>query len=308
MAKFRTNHKKQNAGSDTIVKVGIFGALMAGLFYVFNLFSGGEVVTEEDASLPQTNYRNRVEEPRNFDYLPTSTTGQVIHHEYYSLSYSEEHEQAEWVAYVLRRDSLNKPWQQRRDRFSADPMIRTGSATDSDYRNSGYDRGHLVPAADMAFNPTAMKETFYLSNVSPQSRNFNQGVWRELEELTRDWAKKYQELYVVSGPVLTEPPKGAIGTNEVSIPAAYYKVLLDISDPELKGIAFLLPNEVSYDPLFKYATSIDEIEAATNLDFFSDLLDESLESQLESSYNLDLWYFSKSKFQKRVEDWNNVKN
>lgn len=304
MAKFRTNHKKQGAGGkDTMVKVGIFGTLMAALFYIFNLFSGGDLQIDQPEEQVDLIEIKRTE---SLDYLPNSTTGQIIQHQYYTISYAEEHEQAEWVSYILYGDSLKKPWQQRRDRFAPDPLVKTGSAKDSDYRNSGYDRGHLVPAADMAFNPVAMKETFYLSNVSPQSRNFNQGIWRELEELTRDWAKKYDKLYVVTGPVLNEPVKGVVGANEVSIPASYFKVLLDLSTPELKGIGFLIPNEVSYDPLFKYATSIDVVEEATGLDFFSNLMSPEQEDRLEGNYNVDLWYFSKGKFEKRLKDWNQV--
>ncbi len=300
MAKFRTNHSRQGSagGRDTIVKVGIFGLLVSGLFYIFNLFSKGAF--ESDIVEPT----DTLEVYEEKDYLPSSTTGQVIHHQFYSLSYSEDHEQAEWVAYVLHRDSLEKPWLRRRDQFTEDPQVRTGTATDNDYRNSGYDRGHLVPAADMAYNPEALRETFYFSNISPQSRNFNQGIWRELEELTRDWAKKYEQLYVVTGPVLSQETKGEIGVTRVSVPAAYYKVLLDLTEPELKGVAFLLPNEVSYDPLFEFATTIDKVEEITGIDFFPDLMDDEQEESIESTFNIDLWYFSKSKFQKRLEEWN----
>ncbi len=81
------------------------------------------------------------------------------------------------------------PWVDRQGDFRPDDKVKTGSATPADYRSSGYDRGHLVPAADMAFSAEAMSATFVMSNISPQARNFNNGVWRELEELTRSWAK-----------------------------------------------------------------------------------------------------------------------
>ena len=298
MAKFRTNHSKQTRGtsSNMVARVGLFGAIIGGLFFLFNQFmgsGGAEVITDHD----NANYADEY-------FLPTSTTGAVVHHKKYSLSYHEEYEQAEWVAHILTREELNMEWGERNDNFRPDPQIKTGSADLGDYRGSGYDRGHLVPAADMAYNAEAMDETFFLSNISPQSRNFNKGIWRELEELTRNWAKKYKKLYVVTGPVLTEEPKGYIGGNEVAIPTAFFKVLLDISEPELKGIAFVIPNEVSYEPLFKYATSIDKVEELTGIDFFPELISEELAAELEGNFNIDLWEFSKRKYDLRIEKWN----
>ncbi len=296
MAKFRTNYRQKGGkGGDAMVRVGLFAAIVGGLFYLFNLFLGKN---PEPTADNQDNYA------AESYFHPQSTTGAVIKRQYYALSYDEDHEQAEWVAYVLKKERLDMPWEERSDEFLPDPAVKTGSATPDDYRNSGYDRGHLVPAADMAFSKEAMQETFYMSNISPQARNFNKGIWRELEELTRDWARKNKQLYVVSGPVLAEPVKGAIGDNEVSIPAAYYKVLLDLTEPEVKAIAFVLPNEVSYEPLFKFATSIDKVEALTKIDFFPELMPEDLESRLESTYNIDLWEFNKKRYDLRIQKWN----
>ena len=303
MAKFRTNHSRQSKtkGKDTVIRVGLFGAIISALFFIFNQFGGSGTLTTTDTPVPEP---TEVRSEAGPDFLPSTTTGNIIHHTYYSLSYDEAHEQAEWVAYVLRRDSLNKPWVKRTNRFEADPLVESSSATHRDYSNSGYDRGHLVPAADMAFNLVAMQETFLMSNISPQSSNFNKGIWRELEELTRNWAKKFKELYVVSGPVLSMEPKGAIGQNEVSVPAAFYKVLVDLSQPEIKGIAFILPNEISYEPLFKYATTIDHVEEVTGIDFFPETLSGELETKMEGTFNIDLWEFNKKKFQDRIKKWN----
>ena len=305
MAKFKRNHQKQEkASSGTIVRVGLFAAIISGLFYVFNLFTGnkegGDPIT--DKTQKEDEYLNNDYDEAGF-YLPSSTTGNIIKHQYYTLSYSEEHEQAEWVAYVLTRDLLEMPWVDRVDNFMPDPKVKSRSATPDDYRSSGYDRGHLVPVADRSFSVEAMEETFYMSNISPQSRNFNQGIWRELEELTRNWAKKFKKLYIITGPVLSEP-KGRIGDNGVSVPQAYFKVLLDLSEPELKGIAFVLPNRVNYDPLYEFTASIDEVEAITGIDFFPDLMEEEQEAEIEGDFNIDLWPFSKQKYQLRVDKWN----
>ncbi len=293
MAKFQSHHSKQSAAaSGMVVKVGIFGALVAGLFFVFNKFMGNPEndVSDEFAPLEL--------------YYPQSTSGEIVVHKGFALSYSEEHEQAEWTAHELTRVNLEKDWNKRSDAFLPDKKVSSGSATPDDYRGSGYDRGHLVPAADLAWDAEAMKETFLLSNISPQAGNFNKGIWRELEELTRNWAKKYGHLYVVTGPVLSVEPKGEIGENKVSVPVAYYKVLLDYKSSNPKGLAFVIPNEVSYEPVFEYCTSIDEVEELTGLDFFPDLLDQQSESILEGNFNKDLWPFNKKKYEIRINSWN----
>lgn len=302
MAKLRSNHAgNSGGGGGTVIRVGIFAAIISGLIFAFNFFNSDKVTAPliDEATVTRAD----LEDDRSF-YLPASTTGQVIHHQHFSLSYSEAHEQAEWVAYVLTRERLNMPWHERSDRFVPDAQISTGSADWEDYLNSGYDRGHLAPAADLAFSAEAMTESFLMSNISPQARDFNTGIWRELEENTRSWAKKYKKLYVVTGPVLTENIKGSLGKNNVSVPGYYYKVLLDISEPGKKGIAFLLPNQISYEPLYQYAVAIDEVEALTGIDFFPNLMTEELEEKLESEYNLDLWEFSKAKHDLRIQKWN----
>jgi endonuclease G len=277
-----------------IVKTGLFGALLAGLYFVFDYFTGNTNTAEV------TNTDTYQAE----EYFLPSSTGQVIEYRDYVLSYDEEAEQAEWVAYILTKENLEKPWNKRSDNFMPDSRVKTGSSTPDDYRNSGYDRGHLVPAADMAYDPEAQEETFLMSNISPQARNFNKGIWRELEELTRNWAKKFEQLYVVTGPVLSETPKGYIGENEVAVPTAYFKVLLDLTEPEKKAIAFIVPNQVSFEPLYDYVASVDQVEALTGIDFFPELMPDELEKELEAAYNIDLWEFSKQKYEQRIEQWN----
>lgn len=291
MAKLRTNHTR-GGGGGTIARVGIFATILAALMLFFNRFTSNytpQPTTDE----PKVNIEA-------FDFLPSGSKGQVLYNPYFALSYAEKYEQAEWVAYELTAERLNQKWVDRKDEFLPDERIKGQAASLLDYRNSGYDRGHLVPAADMAFAEDAMRYSFLLSNISPQARDFNQGIWRELEELTRTWAKENEALYVVTGPVLSQPVKGTIGENKVSVPSAYFKILLDVTEPQFKGIAFLIPNEVSYEPLYKFAVSIDQVEQLTGLNFFPDF---NVEEE-ERSFNIDLWKFSKTKYDLRVNKWN----
>ena len=135
------------------------------------------------------------------DLKPLGLYDNLISHNYYSLSYSEEHKQAEWVYYKLNSSQLN-PTVNRKNNFKKDPKITQYSAALNDYKGSGYDRGHLAPAADMKYNSNSMSESFYLSNVSPQSANFNRGIWKKIEKQIRDWSNIYGELIIITGPFL----------------------------------------------------------------------------------------------------------
>jgi endonuclease G len=240
-------------------------------------------------------------------FLPTRKEGRLVRHRHYALSYVERYELAEWVAYELTGARLQGRRVERTDDFRADPLVPGGSADPADYAGSYWDRGHLVPAADMAFSRSAMSETFFLSNVAPQAPGFNQGVWRELEELTREWAKDAGHLYVVSGPVLEPGIREYLGRNRVAVPKHFYRVLLDLRAPERKAVAFLLPNEVTDAPLPRFAVTIDSVEQRTGLDFFPDLLEPDLEERLEGTLSLEEWEFDERKYRLRVDKWNKRK-
>jgi endonuclease G len=228
----------------------------------------------------------------------------VIHHRYYALSYREDLELAEWVAYELTKESLAVPNVKRTDWFTEDQQVSTGSANYHDYKGSGYTRGHMAPAGDMAFNLTAMEESFYMSNISPQKWLFNSGIWRELEENIRDWAMADGRLFVVTGPVLDKKQYARIGRNQVAVPDAFFKVLLDVDDPELKSLAFIIPNEKSTEVLNEYMMSVDDLEERTGLDFFGELLSEKLQQQLESHFDEQKWPLSEKRYQLRINKWN----
>jgi endonuclease G len=222
------------------------------------------------------------------DLLPISTTGQIVKHKYYTLSYSQKNKQAEWVFYLLTKaDSSGTV--KRKNNFRPDPLISSGSASLVDYKNSGYDKGHLCPAADMSFDSQAMSETFYLSNMSPQVPAFNRGIWKKLEELVRSWSRQEDSLYVVTGPIFIQD-KGSIGPDSVTVPGFYYKVIYDPIGNK-KMIGFILPNEKETGKsLSDYTVTVESIEQITKIDFFHNLPD-SLEFRLERHIDTNLWQF-----------------
>jgi len=238
-------------------------------------------------------------------YLPLSDGDDVYYRNGFALSYNEDVEQAEWVAYELTVEHLNARKHPRTDYFSADEEIKTGSATFEDYRNSGYSKGHLVPAADRAYSPETMEETFLMSNISPQAFAFNGGIWRELEEQVRDWARSHQRLYILTGPIFSDDRPKRVGRNGVAVPDAFYKIVLDFYASEVQLIAFEIPNAKSTLPLRDYVVTVDQIEEKTGVDFFPELFTDKLEDLVEGNISLEEWPFDKKRFKTRVEFWNN---
>ena len=219
----------------------------------------------------------------NDSFVPISF-GETVKHNYFILSYNEDTEQANWVYYTLNKSMLIG--EAERTNFRMDPKVSTESASVKDYTNSGYDRGHLCPAADMKFDETAMYETFYMSNMSPQVPAFNRGIWKSLEEQTRTWVNEKDSLIVVVGPVFLQP-QTTIGNNKVVVPTHFYKILFDV-DKE-KMITFFMANEGSTQTLNSFVTSVDSIEELTGIDFFSQLPD-NLENKLEREINVHDWF------------------
>lgn len=219
--------------------------------------------------------------------LDKAIVSQVIEHTGYTVSYNRKRRNPNWVAYELTAEEVDGK-EPRNGDFIPDPDLKGAQATDEDYKNCGWDRGHLAPAADMKWSKEAMEESFYLSNISPQNNNLNRGVWKSIEELTRDAAVKHKNVLVVTGPVFTkEKGLGKIGKNKVLIPNGFYKVLL-INDCGYKGIGFYCENKAGKKKLSSYAVSIDSIEHITGIDFFHMLPDE-IENTVESEYNWNIW-------------------
>ena len=211
-------------------------------------------------------------------FLPKSQ-GELIEHTYYSLSYAEEHEQAEWVHYKLNSTML-KGRTPRKDSFKSDKLVSTKSAALTDYNYSGYDRGHLAPAGDMKLSETSMSESFYMSNMSPQKASFNRGLWKTLENQVRLRAKK-SELYITTGGVLSSADLKKIGNNNVSVPDQFYKIIYDAKNQMM--FAYLMENK-KLESLERHVATVDSIEALTGIDFYHEL-DDELENKLESVKN-----------------------
>ena len=213
----------------------------------------------------------------------------TVKRDYYELSYNEDHEVANWVFYTLETNQLRN-CVKRNNSFKPDPLVVTGSADLDDYKGSGFDRGHLLPAGDMKFESKAMSDTFYLSNISPQPANFNRGLWASLENLVRAWALKYKKIWIVTGPVLHSGLPVIGKKNLVSVPDEFYKVILRKEGRGFKGVGFLMKTSVPYNYLAAYAIDIDTVEKISGIDFFP-FLTQAQEKEAESKAELTSWDF-----------------
>lgn len=210
---------------------------------------------------------------------------QIIQHTGYTVSYNDNWRIPNWVAYELTREETMGTTA-RSNKFIPDPLVNGVETNTHDYSNSGYDRGHMAPAADMKWSAKAMRESFYLSNICPQLHNLNAGDWKELEERGRDWAQEEKSIYIVCGPIVGKSPK-RIGINKIAVPNAFFKVFLTYGKHP-KAIGFIMKHQKGNRPLRTYAMSIDEVEKATGIDFFPSLPDKQ-EKELEMMNQPNDW-------------------
>jgi len=202
------------------------------------------------------------------------------------ISHNPDHKQADWVFYPLGREQL-KPCVKRNGSFRSDPFLpEQEAASPDDYGRSGFDKGHLSPAADNRWHQTAMRESFHLSNVSPQPPKFNQGIWARLENLVRAWGMEGEGLVVTTGPVLREGLP-TIGRRKVSTPEAFYKVLFNAS--QSKAIAFYMPVNAKGD-LKDYAVSVRELENKIGINFHKSLPAKE-RRKVEDQWRASEWNF-----------------
>lgn len=253
------------------------------LFVIMQFSSCKEIINEQKDSSFTT---NTTLESGNFNFLPTSTSNDVYTNDAFSFSYLEDYEQSEWVAYELTsKDMTNADY--KRPYFNQDKSVKTKSADWRNYKNSGYNKGHLCPAADRKSTYKMYEKTFLTSNTSPQLYDFNSGIWNRLEQKTRYWAARYDGVYIVTGGVLKEGLK-TIGTEDVAVPNYFYKIILTKDKSNMIG--FLVPHKDSNKPLYSFVVPVDEIEKMTGIDFFSALPDD-LENKLESNKGYKNWKF-----------------
>lgn len=218
--------------------------------------------------------------------VPANVRSEIVRHTGYVVSHNSKLKVPNWVGYELTEREVNGT-NPRDDDFQPDPDVKGHKAQLADYKGSGYDRGHMAPAADMKWSKKVMRESFYLSNMCPQDPSLNRGDWNDLEEKVRKWARRDSAIVVVCGPILSKRPE-TIGRGKVAVPKAFFKVILSPYSQSPSAIGFVMPNTSGNNPLRSYAMTVDEVERLTSFDFFSALPD-SLEDAVEAKCDLKYW-------------------
>lgn len=210
----------------------------------------------------------------------------VIRHLGYTVSYNNFYKTPNWVAWELTRQETEGD-EERTNKFLPDPELPEPRVTTSDYTRSGYDRGHMAPAADMKWSSRAMKESFYMSNISPQLPGLNRGSWKKLEDRCRRWAAAGGTYYIVAGPVFSDAPAKHIGTGRVAVPGGFFKVIYTDVGGKPRAAGFLFDN-VEGKTAGERIVTVDAVERLTRYDFFPDLPDAT-EKKVEATVNAALW-------------------
>lgn len=288
-SKDKSNTKNVNSKRVSILSIIIFAVVL--LIYIINPDLAKSLFGIEENKGFVTDNFSITQFEQGFPELSADYTYVNFQHKYYGVAYSEKFKNPYWVSYILTKKMVKDKKVSRKDEiFTKEPLLKDNFSLSSDYTGSGYDRGHMCPAGDMNFNQTAMTECFYMSNITPQKPGLNRGVWKSLEEKTRDWAVENDSLYVVVGVIYSKKPR-IIGKNKVAVPKKIYKIIADISSEDgYKAIAFVFENKDYSDntDFMDYAITIDSLENMTNIDFFAKYQSIEVE-QIESSINKKLW-------------------
>lgn len=217
--------------------------------------------------------------------IPSGLASQIKEYTGFTLSFNKDNRTPNYVAWELLGSEVGGSVS-RTDYFWQDNDI-DGCPKHSDYTGSGFDRGHMCPAADQKWSEEAMNDCFVMANMCPQLNVLNAQAWEKLEEKERQWAKRDSAVMIIAGPIYSDG-ETYIEKSKVRVPDAFFKVLIAPYLDEPRGIAFVYPHMKCPGNMQDYATSIDEVEKITGFDFFSSLPDE-LETKLESTYSFTDW-------------------
>lgn len=212
---------------------------------------------------------------------------QILTREGYTVSYNSATLQPNWVAWRLTEERLSGPAKRPQRAFHEDEDVPEPRAVDADYYSSGYDRGHLCPAADNKWSEEAMLQSFLFTNICPQNHGLNVGDWNEMENQCRRWAKKYGTVYITCGPIFYNKKHKTIGKHKIPVPEAFFKVVLRMGETP-QAIGFIYKNVSGDRPKGDYVNTVDDVERITGIDFFPSLPDD-VETAVEATANLAEW-------------------
>ena len=284
MAKKRYRNKRHGSRLSKIsIYVKIFGVgVMILAFVSLVAYSACAKINDSEKDYESINLEELTEV-----ITPGLDDGLLLEYPGYKVFFSNIHHQPYYSTWILTPEHVRNTEFSRSNSFRADPDVEN-SAQLSDYKYSGYDRGHIAPSADFRYSQEAQDASFFLTNMSPQLSSLNSGAWNNLEEQCRKWALRDSTLVIVAGPVLSDYLTESIGESHVTIPDRFFKVVYAPFANPPRAIGFVMPNQYVQGGVQATAMSVDNVEAITGYDFFSALPDE-LEADVESSANYHIW-------------------
>lgn len=222
--------------------------------------------------------------------LPANISDQVLHYKAITIYYNRKYRVPACVAYELTNTQVSMadaPDAEKRNNynFNRDPNA-AGCPEWWEYKDTGYDRGHMAPAMDMRWDSQAMEQCFLMTNICPQDHELNDGEWRHMEEAIHTWARRTDRLVIFTGPILRNDAKRTGKHHDIAVPSKFYKVVYD--PKQNKAIAFLFKNEMATSSWTNYAVTIDEVEQITGIDFLAALPD-NVETTIESRQDIKNW-------------------
>lgn len=281
MKKKRSNRRSNNRGQKTP-----WSTTLLSIAAIIAVLYGAKLLNAR-----QNNYREKAAEKWDVTAMLHPVTNPavketIVEYEAMTVSFNPELHIPNWVSWeLLGSETMGN--EERSNKFITDMNV-AGCATTNDYRGSGYDRGHIAPAADMRWSQTAMQQSFLMTNIAPQLHSLNGGAWKKLEEKCRVWAQADSAIIIIAGPITTDPVNEYIGETQVAVPQRFFKIIASPWANPPRGIGFIMPNGKVKGGIQAAAVSIDEVEAATGHNFFSQLPD-SIERLIESECRFNYW-------------------
>lgn len=250
--------------------------------------TGSSTVTESSRTAVPAR-QTASHDDQHLDWVRTASSAPSQEKEYtgFRLSFNSENRTPNWVAWELLGSEVSDSKASRSNKFWQDTDLYNCPTT-RDYTRSGFDRGHLCPAADQKWSQQAMEDCFSMANMCPQDHDLNTGAWNTLENRSRNWALRDSALVIVAGPIYTDSDTQTIGEAKVRVPGAFFKVMIAPYVDKPRGIAFIYPNMSSPGSMEQYVTTIDEVERLTGHDFFYRLPDE-IENSIEATSSFKEW-------------------
>lgn len=274
----RRKAKKQGVGNYSVALLLVVTAIWLGAQYMLSM---DNELRNPDEYIPTNDFRLNVRSNPSADE-------QIIEYTGFTVSFNPEYHIPNWVFWELTGEEA--AGSESRGNFAPDPYI-DNCPVPADYAHTGYDRGHMAPAGDMKWSKTAMNQCFYMTNMVPQDPLLNRGSWNRLEQKCRQRAASDSAVLIVCGPILKngkEDIREYLGRRRVAVPQKLFKVVFSPYAKRPRMIGFIMPNGDIKGGMQPYAVSVDSVESATGIDFFT-WLPDSLEVQLESECDFNKW-------------------